>query len=76
MTTTCTIHERGNGFPEVGDYVAGDDGEVYRVSSIRGRIHTGQSCGDANYVHATVELADWDDVDDLSEPVCSATLED
>ena len=38
--------------------------------------HGAESCGDANYVHATVELADWDDVDDLSEPVCSATLED
>jgi hypothetical protein len=36
----ATIHERGNGFPKVGDYVPGSDGELYLVKSM-GRIHTG-----------------------------------
>lgn len=70
----ATIQERGNGFASVGDYVSGDDGEVYTVESIDGPIHTGQP-GEPNYVHATVALADWYDVDDDNEPVCTAVIE-
>ncbi len=69
----ATIEERGNGLADVGDYVAGDDGEVYRVVSITGPIHTGGT-GAGNYVHATVTLADWTDVDHDSEPTCSAVI--
>lgn len=68
----ATIHERGNGLADVGDFVAGDDGEVYRVVSLTGPIHTGPS-GVANYMYATVELADWDDVTD-DEAMCSAIV--
>jgi hypothetical protein len=71
-TLEATIHERGNGFPDVGDYVAGDDGEAYRVVAFVGPIHTSVP-GAGNYIYARVALADWDDVDD--EPTCSATIE-
>jgi hypothetical protein len=74
-TRTCAIAERGNGFPDVGDYVSGDDGEVYEVVSMDSTIHTG-GAGGGNYVHARVVLADWSDVDDDNEPVCTATLDD
>jgi len=65
------IIERGNGYADVGDYVSGDDGEVYTVVSFRGPIFTG---GAGNFMHATVELADWADVTDDNEPTCSAEL--
>lgn len=75
MTTLeATIHERGNGFPDVGDFVAGDDGEVYTVVELVGPIHTA-AAGCSNYVHATVELAAWSDVTDDTEPVCSCVLQ-
>ena len=70
------ITERGNGFPGIGDYVAGDDGEVYRVVRCHsGRISTGQS-GSGNSIRAEVELADWDDIDDEAEGdmTCSAQI--
>jgi len=58
----ATITERGNGWPEVGDYVPGDDGYLYRVASLEGQIQTGQSgCG--NWIRATVKMAEWGDVD-------------
>jgi len=57
----ATIEERGNGFPDVGDYVPGDDGQLYRVVTLTRRIETGTSSGAANWMGATVEEADWDD---------------
>lgn len=71
----ATIQERGAGFPDVGDFVAGDDGEVYRVVNLTGRIHTAEHAGAANYRHAEVSPASWQDVDDDNEPVCSAVIE-
>lgn len=62
-TIAATIHERGNGLPEAGDYVPGDDGELYEVVTIDGRIQTGGS-GRGNWVDATVRPADWDDCDE------------
>lgn len=70
----ATIHERGNGLADVGDYVPGDDGELYEVASIVGPIHTGGS-GGSNYVHATVELADWRDVSEEDVSTCQARFE-
>lgn len=67
------ISECGNGLPDVGDYVAGDDGEVYTVTALSGPIHTGAP-GVGNYIYGSVELADWSDVDDDNEPQCSATI--
>lgn len=73
---TAIIREQGNGLPDVGDYVAGNDGEVYRVLSIHGPIQTGRSPGAGDWVRAAVELADWDDVTDDTEPTCTAVLDD
>jgi hypothetical protein len=70
----ATIHERGNGLADPGDYVAGDDGEVYEVVRYVGPIHTGGR-GAGNYCHALVRLADWGDVTDESEPTCAAIVE-
>jgi hypothetical protein len=60
------IKELGNGFPEVGNYVPGSDGELYQIMSM-GRIQTGRAPGCSNWVDATVELADWDDCDEEEE---------
>jgi hypothetical protein len=70
MTTStidATISERGNGFPGKGDYVPGDDGSLYLVVSTNGRIQTGNRSGASNYIHATVELADWSDCEEGEE---------
>ena len=71
---TATIYEKGNGFPSVGEYVSGDDGEPYRVISLGvGYIQTG-SPGVGNRIEGCeVELADWRDVYD--DPVSSAVLD-
>lgn len=69
----AVITERGNGLPDVGDFVAGDDGEVYVVSSLQGPIHTGGP-GGGDYIHARVKLADWSDVTDANEPTCSCSV--
>jgi hypothetical protein len=60
----ATIYEQGNGLPDVGDYCGGG-GYLYRVISIDSRIQTGNARG--NYVHATVELADWEDCSEENE---------
>jgi hypothetical protein len=73
MTMHAKISERGNGLPDVGDYVAGDDGEVYEVVALETLIHTGGP-GAGNYVYGDVELADWADVTDDTEPRCSAEV--
>lgn len=66
----ATIHERGNGFPKVGAYVAGD-GQLYRVVAIEhaGRIQQSRNAGDgrSNWIHATVTPVDWSDCADGDE---------
>ena len=69
----ATINERGNGLADVGDYVAGQDGNVYRVVSTGG-IHAGGT-GAGRYMYAVVELADWDAVGDDEEPECGAVVD-
>ena len=59
-----TIEECGNGFPDPEDYVPGNDGNLYRVVSFCGRIQTGARSGAPNYLHATVQLVNWDDCDE------------
>lgn len=63
------VRERGNGMADVGDYVSGDDGQVYLVESI-GRTCTGLRPGMGAWARATVCLADWSDVTDETDPVC------
>ncbi|MGQ0834971.1 MAG: hypothetical protein ACT4O5_08660 [Gammaproteobacteria bacterium] len=71
----ATIEERGNGFAGADEYVT-EDGQVYRVVKTYGQIHTGQTgSGTPNYIHAVVEDADWSDVDDDSEPYCTAVVD-
>lgn len=70
----CTISERGNGLPDVGDYVGGDDGELYEIVSMGSTIHTGRA-GEGNYVFARVELADWADVEEDEVHTAAATLD-
>lgn len=74
-THEAVIYERGNGFPDVGEYVSGDDGEVYQVVELTDRVQTGRSPGAGNWLRARVTLADWSDVSDDNEPVCSCTLD-
>lgn len=73
-TYAAMIYERGNGFAGVGDYVSTADGEVYRVVHTYGPIHTDDSVR-GNYIHAVVTDADWSDVDDDTEPYCSAIVD-
>ena len=60
--TKARIDECGNGFPEAGALVPGTDGELYRIVSTDGRIHTSRP-GVSNHIYADVVLADWSDVD-------------
>ena len=62
----ATIHEAGNGLPVAGDYVPGNDGNLYLVLSV-GRIETGRSPGAGDWCTAEVEDADWDDCDEGDE---------
>jgi hypothetical protein len=75
LAMRAIIEERGNGIAGVGEYVT-EDGQVYRVTAIHGPIHAGHAAGAPSYVHATVEAADWDDIDDDSEPYCTAVVEE
>ena len=67
------VLEQGNGFPNVGDYAPGTDGELYRITRMS-RIHTGNSSGASNYVYAVVELADWGDCEEGDESTCQVAF--
>jgi hypothetical protein len=68
----CTIQERGNGLPDVGDYVSDGD-QLYRVESIDSRIQIGQP-GESNWVYATVVAVDWSECSASDEHTASATI--
>jgi hypothetical protein len=72
----ATIQERGNGFCDIGDYVS-DGTNVYRVLSLDGPIHT-DVAGAPNYIYATVEPVDWDDLTDAEaeDIICSCVVGD
>lgn len=56
------ISETGNGFPYIGSYVPGDDGNLYRVVKTTPRfIYTGPS-GEGDFMHGKVREASWDDI--------------
>jgi hypothetical protein len=71
----ATINERGNGLPDVGDYVPGTDGELYRVVSV-GSIQVGRSPGCGDWLTAEIDLADWDDCSEEDEFPAQAVIED
>jgi hypothetical protein len=56
----CTIAQQPFGWPKAGQF-AEYDGSAYRVLFGGTRIFTGRS-GTENYVYATVESVEWDDV--------------
>ena len=66
-TMSATIEERGNGLPDAGDYVPGDDGQLYRVVSTDGSVQTGRAPGRPNWIRATVAPADWSDCEEDAE---------
>lgn len=63
-TWNAEIVEQGNGLPDAGLYVAGDDGQLYQIIKIESRINTGRAPGQGNWCRAAVTLADWSDVDE------------
>jgi len=76
-TIAATIHEHGNGLVDVGDHVAGNDGELYEVVETGG-IHCSPSgSGGGNYMHGRVRLADWDDLteEEAEYVTCSAEVQ-
>lgn len=73
MSIKAIITERGNGFPGVGSYVPGPDGELYRLVRYVGPVHTGRP-GGGNYSYARVEPADWDDVDERDVFPCECAV--
>ena len=58
------IVEQGNGLPDAGVYVGGNDGQLYHIVKIERSIHTGLAAGDGNWCRALVVDADWDDVEE------------
>lgn len=70
----ATVYERGNGLPKIGDYVAGNDGEVYKVIAVSTQITT-NGIGVGNSIRATLEMADWSEIDDDNDPRCSGVLD-
>lgn len=55
----CIIKEQGNGMPDVGDYIAGSGGSLYRIVSM-GRLEAGAYPGTPYWCHGTVERVEWD----------------
>lgn len=68
------IIERGNGFPDVGDYVSDAEGELFRVVEIGDYITTGDARG--NVVWAEVERAEWTDIAEDAEHSAIVDWED
>lgn len=71
--TEATIYERGNGFPDVGDYVPGDDGELYRIVSMDTNIRTGAP-GVGNHLDVRVVRVDWDAIPEGDEFLAQAIV--
>lgn len=66
MSIKATIEERGNGFPDVGDYVSDSDGNLYEIIYTDNNISTNPPHG--NSISALLERADWSDLDEDEEP--------
>jgi hypothetical protein len=69
----ATIHERGNGLPDVGGgYAVDGGGGLWRVVEIVGGIHIG--AGESS-IRAMVVSAEWADLDDDDDPQCGCVTE-
>jgi len=74
----ATIIERGNGMPDVGTLVPGNDGNLYRIETSIGHIQTGGP-GEGYRMAVTVSLADWSDAesdDDVYPCTCVIPTDD
>ena len=69
------IVDAGNGWPDPGDLVPGDDGELYRVLEVGSTIHTAQHR--PNWISAVVRRIDWTEApsDDAVFPAGVVALE-
>lgn len=70
----ATIRDEGNGIATSDEYVS-DGSDVWRIVRHVGPRQTGRSPGAGDWQRAVVEEADWSDVDDETEPYCSAVVE-
>ena len=70
-TRDATVYERGNGLPDVGDYVSDDEGNLWQIAGALGRIETSGCQG--NHCDCQVIPADWDDLGD-EEPFPAVAL--
>jgi hypothetical protein len=76
-TTEVRIVEQGNGLPDVGDYVPGPDGELYRVVAFHdGYIQTGRWPGEGDWIRAHVVRAALDDCAEGEEHPSVAVIPD
>ena len=71
-TRDATVYERGNGLPDVGDYVTDDEGNLWEIAGGRGRIETSGHWG--NHCDCQVIPADWDDLEEDEEPFPAVAL--
>ncbi len=76
MAMQAIVTDRGNGLPDVGDYVPGDDGNLYRIESIRGRIETGRHTGEGNWMRVNVAMVDWDSCEESEEFPAMVSVDD
>lgn len=65
-TRDATVYERGNGLPDVGDYVPDSEGNLWQIAGALGRIETSGHRG--NHCDCQVIPADWDDLEEGEEP--------
>lgn len=70
----AVISEAGNGLPDVGDYVAGDDGYLYRIITA-GSIRAASSPGGSDHFDALVQRVDWEACKEEDEFAAHCTLE-
>ena len=71
-TRDATVYERGNGLPDVGDYVSDDEGNLWQIAGALGRIETSGCQG--NHCDCQVIPADWDDLEEEQEPFPAVAL--
>lgn len=63
----AAVIDQGNGYPDVGDFVRDDAGNLYEITESGDRITTGDPRGNACHGYV-VEPADWSDLAEWEEP--------
>ena len=70
----ATIYERGNGMPDVGDYVPGA-GALYRVLEC-GPVRAANYPGGSDWCLALVEAVEWDECPEGHEHPSSCVVDE